>query len=173
VDGSSVETTIEGTFDALLLAKLHLRTVSVAYRTFFSDSPPPTLRELTHLWEERLADPTMSALAVSRGGETVGAVAVRQDPDFDSEGQLLGLHVLPDYWGQGFGSALHDRALLALSAQAYRTAGLWVIADNIRARRMYEERSWALRPGVELNYLGVREVRYVKQLRASSGAVPI
>jgi ribosomal protein S18 acetylase RimI-like enzyme len=172
VDGFSADLTIEGTVDPLLLAKLHLRTVSVAYRAFFPDTSPPALRELTDLWQERLADPTLSAFALSWSGETVGTVAVRQDPDFDSEGQLLGLHVLPDSWGRGFGPALHDRALSALSAQAYSAADLWVIADNTRARRMYEKRSWALRPGVELNYLGVCEVRYVKPLRASSGTVP-
>jgi ribosomal protein S18 acetylase RimI-like enzyme len=162
---------IDGTHDSRLLAQIHLRTVSVAYRTFFSDAPPPTLRDLTHLWEERLADPTADAFAVARNGEPVGTVAVRQDPDFDSEGQLLGLHVLPGFWSRGFGSALLDRGVLALSSQDYDTVGLWVIADNIRARRMYEKRGWVLRRNFELSYLGVCEVRYAKAI--STGSDPV
>jgi ribosomal protein S18 acetylase RimI-like enzyme len=86
------------------------------------------------------------------------------DPDFDSEGKLLGLHVLPDRWGDGIGSALHDAALKTLEARAYAKAGLWVIANNARACQMYERRGWSLRHGVELDYLGVREVRYGRAL---------
>jgi RimJ/RimL family protein N-acetyltransferase len=155
---------IHVTEDAFLVATVHVRTVSVAYRAFFPDSPPPTLCDVTQLWEERLADPTASAFAVWRDGEAVGTVAVRQDPDFDGEGQLLGLHVVPDFWGRGLGGGLHERAIAALSEQAYRTVGLWVIAENVRARRLYEARGWVLRPGVELDYLGVREVRYTKHV---------
>lgn len=156
---------IEVTADPSLLAELHFHTVSIAYREFFpSDSPPPTILELTHVWEERLADDSACALAALRHGEPVGAVGVRQDPDFDSEGQLLGLHVLPDRWGQGIGGVLHDAAVESLKARAYARAGLWVIADNSRARRLYEKRGWVLRPGVELDYLGIREVRYYRAI---------
>lgn len=152
---------IEVTGDPSLLAKIHFHTVSIAYREFFpSDSPPPTIDELTDVWQERLADESACALAASRHGEPVGAVAVRRDPDFESEGQLLGLHVVPDRWGQGFGGSLHEAAVRTLKAREYARAGLWVIADNSRARRMYENRGWVLRPGVELDYLGIREVRY-------------
>jgi GNAT superfamily N-acetyltransferase len=164
VGATSTDVTIGRTHDALLLARIHLRTVSFAYRAFFSDSPPPTVLDLTHLWEERLEDPTAEAFAVSCYGEPVGTVAVRQDPEFDLEGQLLGLHVLPGFWARGLGSALHDRAILALSGQSYDAAGLWVIAGNLRARAMYEKRGWVLRREVEFSYLGVREVRYAKEL---------
>ena len=53
------------------------------------------------MWKERLADPTARGFAASLDGHTVGMVVVRRDPDFDPEGQLLGLHVLPDVSGTG------------------------------------------------------------------------
>ncbi len=165
VGDSSSELTIESTRDATLIASVHFRTVLIAYRSFFPpESPAPTIPDLTNLWKERLADPTARGFAGSLDGHTVAMVVVRRDPDFDAEGQLLGLHVLPDVWGRGFGSALHDKAVETLRAQLYDSAGLWTIAANERARRMYENRGWVTVPGLELNHDGVTEVRYARSL---------
>jgi GNAT superfamily N-acetyltransferase len=77
---------------------------------------------------------------------------------------IAALHVLPAEWGRGIGSALHDAALTVLSRAGHRSAGLWVIAANQRARRMYEQRGWVLRPGVEQLSYGVPDVRYRRPL---------
>ena len=79
--------------DALVIAELHAATVSVAYREFFPDSPPPTAASLAEVWASRLTDPTAVALVATRDGRPVGSVLTRADPDFP-EGQLAGLHVL-------------------------------------------------------------------------------
>jgi len=66
--------------------------------------------------------------------------------------------------GKRVGSALHDAALAVLAEEGYRTAGLWVIAANERARRMYERRGWVLCPGAGQQSYGVTEVRYRRDL---------
>jgi GNAT superfamily N-acetyltransferase len=149
--------------DAGVIAALHRATVAVAYRDYFLGSPPPAVAELEAIWAERLADPTAVALVACRGGRPVGSVMARADPDFPG-GQLVGLHVLPAEWGKGTGSGLHDAALAALSGAGYRDAGLWVIAENDRARHMYERRGWTLCPGVGQEDYGVMEVRYRREL---------
>jgi GNAT superfamily N-acetyltransferase len=149
--------------DAGVIAALHQATVAVAYREYFPGSPPPTVAELAAIWAERLADPTAVALVACRGARPVGSVMARADPDFPG-GQLVGLHVLPPEWGNGTGSALHDAALAVLSQAGYHDAGLWVIAANSRARRMYERRGWACCPGVEQQAYGVSEVRYRREV---------
>ncbi len=149
--------------DAGVIAALHQATVAVAYREYFPDSPPPTIAELQAIWAQRLADPTAVALAACRGGQPVGSVMARADPDFPG-GQLVGLHVFPPEWGKGIGSDLHDAALAVLSEAGYHDAGLWVIAENNRARLMYERRGWVRCPGVEQQAYGVIEVRYRREL---------
>jgi GNAT superfamily N-acetyltransferase len=149
--------------DAGVIAAVHQAAVTFAYRGFFPDSPPPTVAELQAIWVTRLADPTAAVLLASRDGRPAGSVMASADPQF-GEGQIAGLHVLPAEWGQGVGGALHDAALTVLSAAGHRTAGLWVIAANRRARRMYERRGWALLPGVEQQDYGVTEVRYRREL---------
>lgn len=150
--------------DAAVIAALHRATITVAYRGYFPGSPPPTIAELEALWAARLADPTAVALVARHDGRPVGSVMACADPEF-AEGEIVGLHVLPAVWGMRIGSALHDAALGVLSERGYLTAGLWVIAANDRARRMYERRGWIVRQGVERDPYGVTEVRYRKDLR--------
>ena len=149
--------------DAAAIAALHYAAITFAYRGYFPNSSPPTVAELQAMWTTRLADPTATALLASCDGQPAGSVMARADPEF-GEGQIVGLHVHPSQWGQRIGSALHDSALAVLSEAGYRTAGLWVIAANQRARRMYETRGWVLRPGVEKDEYGVVEVRYLREL---------
>jgi GNAT superfamily N-acetyltransferase len=158
-----VPLTVTACTDAALIAALQHATISVAYREFFPDTPPPAVDELTAIWTRRLADPTAVALVARRDGRPVGSVLARADPDFP-EGQIVGLHVLPAEWRQGTGGALHDAALAVLSAAGYHAAGLWVIAANERARGMYERRGWVCCPGVEQPAYGVTEVRYRREL---------
>jgi GNAT superfamily N-acetyltransferase len=149
--------------DAGVIAALHQATVAVAYREYFPDSPPPTVAELQAIWAERLADPAAVALVACRGGRPAGSVMARADPEFPG-GQLAGLHVLRSEWGKGIGGSLHDAALAVLSEAGYHDAGLWVIAENNRARRLYERRGWVRCPGVEQLAYGVIEVRYRREL---------
>lgn len=157
------DVTIVPRADPGVIAALHQATVAVAYREYFPDSPPPTVAELHAIWAERLADPTAVALVACRAGQPVGSVMARADPDFPG-GQLVGLHVLPSEWGKGIGSGLHDAALAVLSEAGYHDAGLWVIAENNRARRMYERRGWVRCPRFEQQAYGVIEARYRREL---------
>jgi GNAT superfamily N-acetyltransferase len=151
--------------DVALLASVHAETVAFAYASFFpAKPPPPTAMELLGTWAERVADPTATALVAFKSRRPIGSVMVRRDPDFAAEGQLVGLHVLPDAWGRGIGGALHDAAIERLIEAHYPNAGLWVLAVNQRARCMYGARRWSLRPGTEITSSGLREVRYTKPL---------
>ena len=57
---------------------------------------------------------------------------------------LDGLYVRPEAWGSGVAAALHDRAIEAIRAAGHERARLWVLEENVRARRFYERRGWAL-----------------------------
>jgi GNAT superfamily N-acetyltransferase len=150
-----------------LLAAVHLRTVLIAYRHFFqADQRGPTEDDLTADWVAAFSDPTFRAFLAKADTDAVGTVAVRADPRFAGFGELCRLHVLPEHWATGIGGVLHDVALRALRETGYRSAGLWVIEANVRARTFYEHRGWSLVDDQALDGPGgVLEVRYQLVLR--------
>jgi GNAT superfamily N-acetyltransferase len=158
------EVIIERCTDAVVCARIHAAAVAVGYRPFFPvDSPPPTADQLAGEWDTRLADPTAVALLATVDGRPAGSVIARADKRFPG-GEMAALHVLPEEWGRRIGSALHDAALDQLAGAGYKTAWLWVLAANDRARRMYERRGWTPRTDIVQQYLGVPELRYSRPL---------
>lgn len=59
-------------------------------------------------------------------------------------GWLQRLHVRKHAWGTGVAQELHAAALEALREQGAKSASLWCLAKNSRARRFYEKHGWRL-----------------------------
>jgi GNAT superfamily N-acetyltransferase len=136
------------------LVRLHLETVTVAYRDFFPASAlRPSPEVLAGLWRRDLDDGHEVIVAIE-DAQLVGSAIARSD------GTLARLHVHPSRWRRGIGQLLHDRAIEALRDAAHAEAHLWVIEGNEPARTLYERAGWRLVPGEELIELGVKEVRY-------------
>ena len=86
-------------------------------------------------WAAAVAD-AESRVLIALGDEgPVGAACV-------TDGWLEGLYVVPERWGSGLAGALHDRALDELRGLGSTSCKLWVLEDNVRARRFYERRGW-------------------------------
>ena len=81
-------------------------------------------------------------MAVDASGGIAGfcGLAPSRDPDADAQAvaEIAGICLLPQYWRQGVGRALCERALAAARTQACRHVTLWVLAANDRAKRFYE-----------------------------------
>jgi GNAT superfamily N-acetyltransferase len=112
----------------------------VAERAQGADSAAPTeavpakqrtRRPSRHVLPNGIAS---DASAVPVAFEPIGFVGV-------SPGWLRNLFVLPAEWGRGAGSLLHDEAVRLLRAKE-AGARLWVLEENERARRFYEQRGW-------------------------------
>jgi GNAT superfamily N-acetyltransferase len=54
------------------------------------------------------------------------------------------LFVVPERWGSGIGTLLHDAVLRLLSEQGGTQCALWVLTENHQARGFYERRGWKL-----------------------------
>lgn len=55
---------------------------------------------------------------------------------------LEALYVRPSAWGSGVADELHAWAVDRLRAAGTTTARLWVLEENVRARRFYERHGW-------------------------------
>ena len=87
-------------------------------------------------WRGFLGGPEGKALVAECERGPIGIVAFLP-------AQLYALYVLPEEWGSGVGSGLHDAAVAGLR-ELGPEARLWVLEANTRARRFYEQRDWQL-----------------------------
>jgi GNAT superfamily N-acetyltransferase len=57
-------------------------------------------------------------------------------------GEVYAIYTDPPLQGRGAGSAVHDAFVKRLRSHGYKTAALWVLEANERARRWYTNRGW-------------------------------
>ena len=104
------------------------------------------------------------------GGVVVGWLTCGASRDVGAPvhvGELHGIYVDPDIWGEGVGLALMDACIAELRAKGFRRATLWVLAENDAARSWYERRGWSF-DGTETVFSvaghDLQEVRYAREL---------
>lgn len=131
----AVTTRGAGPDDAETLYAIHRESALTAYVHIF---PPDRHRfpdaEMRAHWAAGLDDHETDVVIAERDGRPIGFAGV-------SPGWLKNLFVVPDEWGRGAGSVLHDEAVRLLRAKG-AGAQLWVLEENERARRFYEHRGW-------------------------------
>jgi GNAT superfamily N-acetyltransferase len=161
--------------DAMAMGTLHVAAWRSAYVGVASDEYlaglDPTL--FGERWEAALRESTggSTVLLVLRDDRVlamcaVGPLRARAQPD-DPTGELWMLNADPAAFGTGAAVALHAAALQTLVEQGHRSAALWVVDRNPRARRFYEREGWSA-DGVEqdedLGGTPIHELRYVREL---------
>ncbi len=87
---------------------------------------------------------------------------------FTGRGELWAFYLHPDVWGTGLASELLEHTELRLRAEGFESAVLWVLEDNPRARRFYENHGWVA-SGLEADFdayceVRIPEVEYRKEL---------
>ena len=146
-----METRAATVTDACALAGVHRAAAIARYSEIFPvDVAPPTLAQLTAEWDELVARAAVALVAVETGasGESViGGIVIGVDATVPTGWTLHRLYVRPDRWANGAGSMLHDAALASARDMGVRSLNLWVLAENVTARRFYERRGWRLVSG--------------------------
>jgi GNAT superfamily N-acetyltransferase len=159
--------------DAQQIADVHVSSWRAAYRGIVPESLLDSLsvEAWTELWRERL----------SRVGETVNLILVldesviglasvgpARDPDCDPlrTREMYAIYLRSEYWGHGHGKDLYLAAENQMRLNGAVDVVLWVLRDNLRARRFYETQGFTLDPSrPERNHEGepsLVEVRYRK-----------
>lgn len=102
-------------------------------------------------------------------GEEIAGVSsccASRFPAWPDWGEVVSLYLLPSRMGRGFGAALLRAAEEHLESMGFRQRFLWVLEENVRARRFYERNGWTCGGETREDVIGgraVREVRYVRR----------
>ena len=161
------------TDDSRAIAELHVDVWQRAYRDILPENYLASLstseREAT--WR-RMVEQQPAHLLVARVADAViGFVAFGASRDEDAptdRAEIWAIYVEPASWSTGAGQALWLRAQQRIVAEGYKSASLWVLADNERAVHFYEQAGFVLEPksrkSFELGGTSVEEVRYVRNV---------
>lgn len=133
--------------DADAIAELHIRSFLSAYEHLPQTrrSAEKGLERRVVFWKERLGRPETKTLIATAKEHVAGFIHLGPSPDDDADqttGHIFSVHVDPAQTGSGVGGQLVESALGTLTEDGYRTATLWVLRENERARRFYSRLGW-------------------------------
>ena len=82
------------------------------------------------------------------------------------EAEIWRIYLLPEYWNQNIGMELMEWSLKDLEAKGYKKVSLWVIEENVRARRFYEKFGFEHDGKIRVINVGreIKDYRYIKYL---------
>lgn len=100
-----------------------------------------------------------------RHGSVLGICCISEARSRDKEiwGEVVAIYLLPEIWGSGAGNELLQYALEKLKKNSFKNICLWVLKDNIRARKFYEKNGFQLSGNereIEIAKCRVSEVEY-------------
>jgi putative acetyltransferase len=101
-----------------------------AYALIFAGQPYPE-RAVRERYERLLGESDVDLFLAEQAGSAIGYAAARP-------GRLEALYVVPERWGSGVADVLYER----VAEVAGSGATLWVLRDNLRGRRFWEQRGW-------------------------------
>ncbi len=156
--------------DAVAMAAMHIRAWQAAYRGIVPDAHLDALDVGTRAARYRLDKPAPDDpetwLAVTEpAGDVIGFVVTGpcRDEGLPGLGEVWSIYVDPAHWREGVGARLMDDAVARLDRAGFSEAILWVLTDNLRARRFYEAKGWHADGGTKTIQIGgqaTRETRY-------------
>jgi ribosomal protein S18 acetylase RimI-like enzyme len=84
----------------------------------------------------------------------------------DTAGEIWGIYLHPDFYGQGYGRVLLEYGLSELQKRGYESVLLWVLKDNIHAIQFYEHIGFCKEGAEKDLFIGkpLTEVRYSMNL---------
>jgi ribosomal protein S18 acetylase RimI-like enzyme len=159
--------------DADAMGLVHVRAWQAVYRGVMPDDYLDGLQadDRAEMWRRGLtrsrSDQQLTVIEVD--GAVVGFAASGRESDEQTDGEtgeLYAINLDPEHWGEGLGRALLRHVTRALANTGFRTAVLWVVPENERARGLYESEGWLddnLSRKADVLGVTVTEMRYRRQ----------
>lgn len=130
--------------DARILAQIHSTSWKVAYKGIVPNSVLDniTVEKREKHFEQALKEEREKNAIIFKGNKPAGLICIgkcRDSDQDDSCGEIWGIYLHPDYWNMGIGLVLLKWGLDELTKKGYKKATLWVLEDNLSARKFYEK----------------------------------
>lgn len=157
--------------DGKILGEIHSKSWKVAYKNIV---PNEILNNITpnkrqKYFEKALIEGWEEDAIIFKDKKALGLICIGKCRDIDKVGfygEIRGIYLLPEYWNMGIGSELINWGLSELKKRNYNKATLWVLEDNLNARRFYKKIGFERDGAVKEITIGktLNEYRYVKAI---------
>lgn len=129
--------------DAEELGKIHSSSWKIAYKGIVPNEilENITVEKRQKYFEKALTEGWEEDAIAFKDNEAVGFICIGKCRDTDKPetyGEIWGIYLLPEYWKMGMGSELINWGLNKLNERNYNKVTLWVLEENINARKFYE-----------------------------------
>ncbi len=136
-----------GPSDARRLAEIHIASWQLAYRGIISDRVLDNLsvERRREDWEAKLDGGVDRVLVIERESRVIGFAAFGGSRDEDADdriGEIRAIHLVPEEWRKGYGSALMEATVASLREEGFADVTLWVLRENRDAQRFYEAKGF-------------------------------
>jgi len=130
--------------DARILGEIHSQSWKVAYKGIVPDSVLDNINadKRQKYFEKALSEKGEEDTLIFKDDKAVGFMCIgkcRDEDKDDTYGEIWGMYLLPEYWNQGIGTYLINYGLNELKSRNYKKVTLWVLEENINARKFYEK----------------------------------
>ena len=132
--------------DAPGIAKVQVDSWRTSYKGLIADEFLAALsyEHRTQVWSQNLTDPQNGSflyVAETKPGEMVGFVSAGPEREGDPNylGELYAIYLLQQAKRKGLGRKLVDIVMRELCERGFSSMLLWVLKDNLPARKFYEE----------------------------------
>lgn len=121
-------------------------------------------------WASKVDRPEWNTLVVELDGKLIGTSSYSKSrfEEYSDAGEIISIYFLPEYMRKGYGKKLLAAAVEGLASMGYSEAFLWVLEENINARKFYESQGFVRADGsVETAPGGktLKEIRYKLNLK--------
>lgn len=128
--------------DSEVISRIHASSWKAAYKGIV---PQRYLDELKYdFWENAfqnwLINNLVTAQLIYENETPVGCIAYgkSRDEKLPEWGEIVSIYVLPEYCRKGYGQRLIKLAINELDTMGFQNCYLWVLKDNLIARKFYE-----------------------------------
>ncbi len=130
--------------DARTLGEIHSKSWKVAYKGIVPDEilKNITVEKRQAYFEKALTENWEEDAIIFKDNDAVGLICIGKCRDADKTdtcGEIGGIYLLPEYWNMGIGSELINWGINELGKRNFSKVILWVLEENINARKFYEK----------------------------------
>lgn len=112
-------------------------------------------------WASNLDKDGMNTIVLIEDDRYVGTSSYCKSrfSEFSNFGEIVSIYFLPQYIGKGYGKLLMAAAVGELEQLGFDEIFLWVLEDNLRARKFYEKEGFTPSGNYLEDSIGQKELR--------------